>query len=468
MIYTPMTKKAISLMFEKHKDQLDKSLLPYVFHPFTVAESMTDEYSTTVALLHDVVEDTDLKIEDLRKMNYPNEVIDALELLTHDENTQYKDYIKKLARNDIARKVKISDLKHNMDLTRLNNVTEEDLKRLEKYKESLAYLENYIPNKENVYKDSFYGFIIGDALGVPVEFSDREKLENTPVVDMQGFGAHSVPDGTWSDDTSMMLAEMDSIKEKGQIDYYDMMDKFVQWMTESLYTATGKFFDIGITTRNALYNYIQGCNPIDCGGKGVNDNGNGALMRILPFVIYSYENKLNDEEEVKLLHDASCLTHGHEISQMGCKIYSDIMKNIFDGKSFDSAYSSILNKDYSKYYSLDTTNYYKRILDGSLLNLEKDEIKSSGFVVSTLEASLWSVDNSKSYEEAVLKAVNLGSDTDTVGAVTGSIAGACYGEVPDKWINKIRNKELADNIYDGFIETLKKNDVLEKDNGFKK
>ena len=143
MIYTPMTKKAMKLMFEKHKNQRDKSDIPYVFHPFHVAESMDDEVSTTVALLHDIVEDTDVSIEELTKMGFPNEVTDALKLMTHDKSDDYFDYIKKIATNPIARKVKLSDLKHNSDLSRLSEVTEKDLERVEKYKKSIDYLKHY-------------------------------------------------------------------------------------------------------------------------------------------------------------------------------------------------------------------------------------------------------------------------------------------------------------------------------------
>ena len=143
MIYTPTTEKALKLMFEKHKNQIDKSGIPYVFHPFHVAESMDDEVSTTVALLHDIVEDTDVTIEELSEMGFNKEVTDALQLMTHDKSVEYFEYIKIIATNPIARKVKISDLKHNSDLTRLSEITEKDLKRVEKYKKSIEYLEQY-------------------------------------------------------------------------------------------------------------------------------------------------------------------------------------------------------------------------------------------------------------------------------------------------------------------------------------
>ena len=142
MIYTPLTKKALKLCFEAHKNQVDKTGLPYVFHPFHLAEQMKDEYSTVCALLHDVVEDTEYTFEDLVNMGFPNEVIEALKLLTHADDVQYMDYVKALSVNPIAKAVKIADLTHNSDTSRLDVVDEWALKREEKYKKALEFLNN--------------------------------------------------------------------------------------------------------------------------------------------------------------------------------------------------------------------------------------------------------------------------------------------------------------------------------------
>ena len=140
MIYTDLTKKALKLCFEAHKDQVDKTGLPYVFHPFHLAEQMDDEISTVCALLHDVVEDTDITFEDLIQMGYPQEVIEVLKLLTHEKEIPYMDYIKKLSTNPIAKKVKIADLMHNSDNTRLSVIDDYAKKRCQKYKEALEIL----------------------------------------------------------------------------------------------------------------------------------------------------------------------------------------------------------------------------------------------------------------------------------------------------------------------------------------
>ena len=141
MIYTDLTKKAIRLCFEAHKNQVDKSGLPYVFHPFHLAEQMRDELSTVVALLHDVVEDTPYTLDDLRKMGFPEAVLDALTLLTHTDDTPYLNYVARLKSNSIARAAKLADLRHNSDLARLNHVGDRAIKRVEKYQKAIALLE---------------------------------------------------------------------------------------------------------------------------------------------------------------------------------------------------------------------------------------------------------------------------------------------------------------------------------------
>ena len=140
MIYTALTKKAIRLMFDAHKDQLDKSGLPYVFHPFHLAEQMEDETSTVVALLHDVVEDTDYSIEDIEAMGFGDEVCGALRLLTHDKAVPYMDYVRRIKENPVAAAVKTADLRHNSDLSRLDSISAADKVRVEKYREALGIL----------------------------------------------------------------------------------------------------------------------------------------------------------------------------------------------------------------------------------------------------------------------------------------------------------------------------------------
>ena len=145
MQYTPLTKKALRLCFDAHKDQTDKSGLPYVFHPFHLAEQMEDELSIVCALLHDVIEDTDYTLESIQEMGFPSEVIDVLTLLTHKPSVPYFDYVKELAKNPIAKKIKLADLEHNSDLSRLDYVTDKAIARSEKYKQAIALLLTHEP-----------------------------------------------------------------------------------------------------------------------------------------------------------------------------------------------------------------------------------------------------------------------------------------------------------------------------------
>ena len=141
VIYTPITKKALRLCFEAHKKQVDKSGMPYVFHPFHLAEQMQTEETTVVALLHDLVEDTDYTIEDLASMGFSKNITDAIALMTHADDVTYMDYVRRIKNNPIAKVVKLADLKHNSDLTRLDVVDEKALKRKEKYLEAIKILE---------------------------------------------------------------------------------------------------------------------------------------------------------------------------------------------------------------------------------------------------------------------------------------------------------------------------------------
>lgn len=173
------------------------------------------------------------------------------------------------------------------------------------------------------------GFAVGDALGVPVEFTTRDVLKCNPVKDMTGYGTYAVPAGTWSDDTSMMIAMMDSMTEKEEIDFEDIMKKFCNWLDDAEYTATDKVFDVGITTGMAIRNYKTGNKKaIESGMSGIRENGNGSLMRMLPIAFYIAEADLTEDEEVKIVNDFSSMTHSHEISKLGCKIYTDYVKEL--------------------------------------------------------------------------------------------------------------------------------------------
>ena len=163
------------------------------------------------------------------------------------------------------------------------------------------------------------GHAVGDALGVPVEFASREEIAENPVTDMEGFGTYPYPAGTWSDDTSMSLAALDSLA-KGHICWDDIMNNFGKWLQDGEYTPFGEAFDLGRTCLNAIINYFRNGTPAtDSGGIDEHSNGNGSLMRIHPFALYEYAK---GSFNLDIIHQASALTHAHERSKMACGIYS--------------------------------------------------------------------------------------------------------------------------------------------------
>ena len=189
---------------------------------------------------------------------------------------------------------------------------------------SKEQFELLLKSKDKKISDGIIGFAIGDALGVPAEFKSRDELKMNPIIDMVGGGSHNQVKGSFSDDTSMTLSTLDSIIEKQAIDTDDIADKFLKWYRNGEYTATGKLFDIGRTTIQALVKYELNIDKaINSGGVGEYDNGNGSLMRILPVVYYIYYKKIDNEIEIyNIVKEVSSITHAHEISVLGCYIYT--------------------------------------------------------------------------------------------------------------------------------------------------
>ena len=305
--------------------------------------------------------------------------------------------------------------------------------------------------KEKLYniRSVIFGHAVGDALGVPVEFTDRAERDQDPVKEMRGFGTYPFPAGTWSDDTSMVLACMDSLSNG--IDYDDMMSKFCLWLNESKYTPSDQIFDIGVSTRKSLMLYSSfGEAPLVCGQRSEWDNGNGSLMRMSPIILYFYHSKFKGiylEEKIKYIEDVSALTHGHERSFVGCGIYYFIMTELLKNPCKESLYTGI-EKAREYYSDHPEVKHYSRILDNKIEELPRNEISGNGYVVSCLEAAIWCLLNSESYAECVLKAVNLGDDTDTTAAVAGGLAGVLYGydNIPEEWINTIIRKDYIDDF----------------------
>lgn len=302
------------------------------------------------------------------------------------------------------------------------------------------------------------GFVIGDTMGVPVEFYSREKLLLNPVTEMLEYGTHNMPKGCWSDDTSMTLATMDSIIKCKEINTNDMADRFIKWYRNGEYTATGIMFDIGTTTQQALVKYQRGIDIASkCGGEREYDNGNGSLMRMLPIAYYCYLKGLEDTEILKIVKEVSSITHRHQISILGCYIYVRLAIELLKGKELLQAYQEIKKLDYS-YFTEDTIYKYERILNNDIGLYNINEIRSDGYIVSTLEAVIWTLINSKSFNETIIKAINLGEDTDTVGACVGGLAGIYYGieNINQKWKDNILRYDYIINMCNEFEKVLNK------------
>ena len=299
------------------------------------------------------------------------------------------------------------------------------------------------------------GHAIGDALGVPVEFASRAELDNAPVTDMEGYGTYPVPAGAWSDDTSMSLCAMDALIKYG-LDYDRIMVNFGKWYYNNEFTPTGEMFDVGNTCSTAIENYVVYKKHYTmCGLNGERDNGNGSLMRIHPVVLYLAKKDIDFKEKIEIVHTMSALTHAHDRSKVGCGIYAFVLWELLNNSTLQGVKDG-LNKAFEFYKDNKEIVYYNRIFQKTFIITKREEIQSSGYVVSTLEAALWCLFTTSSYKEAVLKAVNLGDDTDTVAAITGGMAGVLYGfdNIPASWINALLRRADIENYCEVFKNIL--------------
>ena len=229
-------------------------------------------------------------------------------------------------------------------------------------------------------RDAVYGLAVGDALGLPVQFEERGSFH---VEKMTGYGTYNMAPGTWSDDTSLTLATCDSIKLMGRIDLEDLMCCMTDWYKNGKYTPDGKSFDVGMTTGAALSR-----------GEGLSDeasNGNGSLKRIIHL---AFLPEVTDDE----IREVSALTHGHRISKSACVTYIHIARELLQGRSIKEAVETAVNDGIEE-------SLFKNLLTISSLPVE--QIKSTGYVADTLEAAIWTLENTDNFKDAVMIAVNI-------------------------------------------------------------
>jgi ADP-ribosyl-[dinitrogen reductase] hydrolase len=290
--------------------------------------------------------------------------------------------------------------------------------------------------------DILLGVSTGDALGVPVEFKGRQEITHYPVTDMIGYGTHHMPPGTFSDDSSMTFCLAEALTTGYDLNV--IAENFIKWRCDGYWTATGEVFDVGIATNEAIERLIAGARPDLAGGFEEEKNGNGSLMRILPLLLYVKDREIG--ERYRIIKEVSSITHGHVRSVIACFYYLEFALGLLQGNNKNELYDR-LQLTVSRFLdekgiNPDEKNLFKRLLIDQVSAIPEDRIVSSGYVVHTLEASIWCLLNTSNYKDAVLKAVNLGSDTDTTAAVTGGLAGLLYGyqTIPEHWLAQLARR----------------------------
>ncbi len=312
----------------------------------------------------------------------------------------------------------------------------------------------------NIWLDGIVGVIIGDALGSPAQFRRRQYFEERPITKMEACSIFDTPPGSWTDDSSLTLATLDSLITSKGYNINHIAERFVSWLNKGEYTPFGRAYDIGSGCKSGIEKYNITKDPYTSGSDDQMNNGNGSLMRIMPICIYSYLmntcDKWTTDECLKVIHDTSGITHRHLRAQMACGFYFFMIKHILndrDNKSLKVCMQEGIKEGY-EYYSRNDSDisereFFKRIIDVERLSgIDPYAIKSSGYVIDTIEAVVWSIITTSTYKECELKAVNLGGDADTVGAIAGGFAGLYYGyeSIPKEWISEIQRIEWIEEM----------------------
>jgi ADP-ribosylglycohydrolase len=290
------------------------------------------------------------------------------------------------------------------------------------------------------YRGSLLGLAVGDALGTTLEFKAPGTFK--PITDMIGGGPFGLKPGQWTDDTSMALCLAESLIEKRGFDPKDQMDRYCRWWKEGYLSSTGTCFDIGITIRKSLESYLRSGEPF-AGSTDPFTAGNGSLMRLAPVPLAFRQNV------ALAIHNAgesSRTTHAAPTAVAACRYFAGLLLGALDGRSKEQLLSPFF------YPGVDRDHWHRQPLPGEIAEIangsfklrEPPEIKGNGFVVRSLEAALWAFHHSDSFKEGALRAVNLGDDADTTGAIYGQLAGAYYGvnATPQDWIERLALREL--------------------------
>lgn len=299
-----------------------------------------------------------------------------------------------------------------------------------------------------------WGLLIGDALGVPYEFNKPEDLPKMEEIEYQPplnfIRSHpGVLPGTWSDDGAQALCLLDSLLSCGKMDLNDFASRLLKWYDSGLWAVDGKVFDVGNQTEKTLIAFGNGMSPYQSGNIIPEGKGNGALMRVLPLVLW---NKGSDEELVNDAHTQSLVTHGHICNQVCCALYCLWGRRLLEGYSINKAYDLAVLKLRQIYR--ENLEYYNE-LEESICPDEPSVGTGSGFVVDSLRSTRM-VLASESYEKVVKSAIALGYDTDTTAAIAGGLAGIYFGfeNIPKRWYQELRGKEMVYPLIDKLLDHI--------------
>ena len=315
--------------------------------------------------------------------------------------------------------------------------------------------------KQDRIAGGLYGLLVGDALGVPYEFYEAEKLPPCDEIEMippAGFRKtyENVAAGTWSDDGAQALCLFQSLLDKNVFCLEDFSDRVLSWYEDGVWAVDGEVFDVGIQTAYALRGYKNGLLPEECGMLNPDGKGNGALMRVLPLVLWHSVHGSPDKEQrtKELVEDAhrQCLiTHGHVCNQVCCALYCLAAQELMEGLDVHEAIEAGLGALRRSYRDLPE---YEQELEWSIRPDQTWEGTGTGYVVDCLRSAFMIFLQASDYEDGVKRAVLLGNDTDTTACVAGGLLGIRYGVqgIPDRWMSMLREREKADELLKRCLE----------------
>lgn len=324
--------------------------------------------------------------------------------------------------------------------------------------------EKYINTKlKNIWMSGMMGLVVGDALGSPAQFRNRREFENNPITEMEYCKCFNMPAGSWTDDSSLAIATLDAFTHKKGYSLDLIAFNFGLWLYKGKFTPFGSAYDIGYGCESGIRRFWEGQNPKLSGSDNERNNGNGSLMRIMPACLYAYELQkkicTSDNEVIQMIHEISGITHRHLRAQMACGLYFYMAKSILDNIELQRGLSLIncLQKgidDGLKYYRQDIRNLTEITCFSRLFSLDElkktsfDDIRSSGYVIDTIEAVVYNLISTETFEDCLVKAINMGGDSDSVGAIAGGLAGLYYGydSIPERWISKIQRREWIEDM----------------------